>query len=114
VREDHKAVFVYTTWPSEAAAAAAGHRLVDAGVAACVNIVPGMTSIYRWQGATHADSETVMIVKTVAAALAGIEEIIRAVHPAEVPALAVFPVAGGGVDFLDWIAANSAAVQRPA
>ena len=112
MREDHKAVFVYTTWPDPEVAKAAGRQLVDRGAAACVNIIPGMVSIYRWKGATHSDGETVMIVKTVSDALAEVEDIVRAAHPAEVPAMAVLPVVGGGADFLNWISANAGLAGR--
>ncbi len=105
--EDHKAVFVYTTWPSQETAAAAGRDLVERALAACVNIVPGMTSIYRWDGQVCADSETVMIVKTIGTAVPAVEAAIRARHPATTPAIAVLPVVGGGADFLAWIAANA-------
>ncbi|MFZ4809223.1 MAG: divalent-cation tolerance protein CutA [Hyphomicrobiaceae bacterium] len=105
--EDHKAVFVYTTWPSEEAAATAGRELVEHALAACVNIVPRVTSIYRWDGQVCADREAVMIVKTIGAAVPAVEAAIRARHPATTPAIAVLPVVGGGADFLAWIEMNA-------
>ena len=57
-------VFVYTTYPSTVEAEAAGRTLVERNLAACVNILPGMISHYRWQGAVERGEETVMIVKT--------------------------------------------------
>jgi len=107
VSDDHKAVFVYTTWPSQDAAAAVGRDLVACALAACVNIVPSVTSIYRWDGHVCCESEAVMIVKTIAAAVPAVERAVRAQHPATTPAIAVLPVVSGGADFLAWIGANS-------
>ena len=59
-----RAVIVYTTWPTSVEAEAAGRILVERRLAACVNILPGMTSIYRWQGALERGEEAVMIIKT--------------------------------------------------
>lgn len=104
--ENDKAVFVYTTWPTLADATQAGQRLVETELAACVNILPGMTSIYRWQGKVESGSEAVMIVKTVSPALPSVERMIRALHPANTPAIATVDISGGGADFLAWISAN--------
>ncbi len=59
-----RAVFVYTTWPTTAEAEAAGRSLVERRLAACVNILPGMISHYRWEGKVERAEEAVMIVKT--------------------------------------------------
>ena len=112
MRDDDKAVFVYTTWPSAEAAAACGRRLVETGSAACVNILPGMTSIYRWQGVVESATEAVMIIKTLEGAVGAVEAIVRDVHEAEVPAFVVMPLSGGSRAFLDWIAENSSRNQR--
>ena len=59
-----RAVFVYTTWPSTVEAEQAGRALVERRLAACVNILPGMISHYRWEGTIERAEEAVMIVKT--------------------------------------------------
>ena len=82
-------VIVYTTYPSLVEAEAAGRRLVEEKLAACVNILPQMVSIYRWKGAVERADEVVMLVKT-RAALAGCV---------------------GEADYLDWIRAESAAAN---
>ena len=69
-----RAVFVYTTYPSVVEAETAGNTLVTAGLAACVNILPGMISVYRWQGAVERAQEAVMIIKT----RASLSETVRA------------------------------------
>ncbi len=102
-----KAVLIYSTFPSPEAAEAVGAHLVDQRLAACVNIIPGMTSIYRWQGERQKDSETVMIIKTRAALAETAIAEGRARHPYTNPAFVVLPVAGGAKDFLDWIRAET-------
>ncbi len=104
MQENDKAVLIYSTYPTAAAAEEAGTRLVDQALAACVNIWPGMTSIYVWQGERQRDSEAVMVIKTRAAlAEAAIAEAKRH-HPYSNPAFLVLPVESGAPDFLRWIA----------
>jgi periplasmic divalent cation tolerance protein len=104
MQENDKAVLIYSTFPTPEAAEQAGGMLVGQGLAACVNIWPGMTSIYIWQGQRHRDSEAVMVIKTRAAlAEAAIAEAKRH-HPYTNPAFLVLPVASGSQDFLRWIA----------
>ena len=102
-----KAVLIYSTFPNPEAAEAVGAHLVDARLAACVNIIPGMTSIYRWQGERQKDSETVMIIKTRAALAEKVIDEGRARHPYTNPAFLVLPVEGGAEAFLDWIRAET-------
>jgi periplasmic divalent cation tolerance protein len=64
LQENDKPVLVYATFPSGEVAETMGRQLVEQRLAACVNILPGMTSIYRWEGVIERDSEVVMIVKT--------------------------------------------------
>jgi periplasmic divalent cation tolerance protein len=104
-----KLVLVYATFPTTAAAELAGGRLVEEGLAACVNIIPGMVSIYRWEGRRHRDEEVVMLVKT-RAALA--QQVIAAGardHPHDNPAFLVLPVEGGAPAFMSWVEAQTAA-----
>lgn len=104
MQENDKAVLIYSTFPTAEAAEAAGTRLVDQALAACVNIWPGMTSIYVWQGQRQRDSEVVMVIKTRAAlADAAIAE-AKSQHPYGNPAFLVLPVQSGAPDFLRWIA----------
>jgi periplasmic divalent cation tolerance protein len=102
-----KAVLIYSTFPSPQAAEEAGSRLVEGGLAACVNIIAGMTSIYRWKGSLHRDSETVMVIKTRASLATRVIAETRALHPYDNPALIVLPVEGGSEDFIDWILAQT-------
>jgi periplasmic divalent cation tolerance protein len=117
VPENHKTnsddpVLVYATFPSPDEAERVGGVLVDRGLAACVNILPGMTSIYVWQGARHRDSEAVMIIKTRAALADEVVAEAKRLHPYDNPALVVIPVTGGSADFCRWIAGQTAAPVR--
>ncbi|WP_244616584.1 divalent-cation tolerance protein CutA [Starkeya nomas] len=95
---------IYTTWPGSVEAEAAGHAIVADGLAACVNILPGMVSIYRWQGEIERANEVVMLLKTRVDLAEAVAQAVRARHPYETPAVLFLPVIGGDADYLDWIA----------
>ncbi len=99
-------VTVLMTAPGAAEAEAVVRPLVEAGLAACGNILPGAASIYRWEGRVHRDPEALVILKTVRAQLAELLERARALHPYEVPELLVQPVEGGSEAYLDWVRAS--------
>jgi periplasmic divalent cation tolerance protein len=103
-----KAVLIYSTFPSRKAAEEEGTRLVDGALAACVNIIGGMTSIYLWEGACHRDEEAVMIVKTRHGLRARVIEEMRERHPYDNPALLIIPVEGGSDAFIHWICSQTA------
>ena len=78
-------------------------ELVERELAACVNVVPGVASTYRWEGAVHEDEETLLVVKTTQAALAGIDALLRAIHPYDTFELVSVAIEGGNGAYLDWI-----------
>lgn len=100
-------VLVYTTYPSLVEAEQAGRSLVEARLAACVNILPGMVSIYRWQGAIERADEVVMIIKTQPALAERVKAAVEANHPYDVPAILFIDTTGGGKPFIDWIFAET-------
>jgi periplasmic divalent cation tolerance protein len=108
VNENDKTVLIYSTFPSPEAAETVGGALVDRALAACVNILPGMTSIYVWQGERHRDAETVMVIKTRAQIADTVVAEARRMHPYKNPAFIVLPVSGGSADFLRWIEEQTA------
>jgi periplasmic divalent cation tolerance protein len=106
--ENDKPVLIYSTYPSPAEAERIGGMLVDRGLAACVNILSGMTAIYIWDGKRQRDAETVMLIKTRASlADTAIAESCK-LHPYTNPAFVVLPIEGGAADFLRWIAKQTA------
>jgi periplasmic divalent cation tolerance protein len=101
---DAAARVVLVTLPDEAAAEELVGRLVSERVVACGNIVPGLTSIYWWQGVVERATEVLVIFKTTAA---GAERLVRRVpelHPYDVPEVLVLPVEAGHEPYLDWVA----------
>lgn len=103
-QNDMTAILIYTTFPSESEAKKLGRALVEGGLAACVNIFPQMIAIFSWQGKVEEAGEAAMIVKTVKARAGDVLAEIKRLHPYAVPARLVLPLAGGGEDFLQWIA----------
>lgn len=100
-------VLVYTTYPSLVEAEQAGRLLVERGLAACVNILPGMRSIYRWQGAIEQADEVVMIVKTRDAQKDAVAAEVKRGHPYDTPAILFLTADGGDKAYIDWIVAES-------
>jgi periplasmic divalent cation tolerance protein len=102
--DDSAAMLVYTTFPSAEDAKRIGRVLVESRVAACVNIFPHMTSLYVWEGKLQEDGESAMIIKTTRGRVEKVLAEIKRLHPYSIPARLVVPLAGGGEDFLHWIA----------
>lgn len=91
------------TAPDAEVAARIARTLVEEHLAACVNLVPGVRSVYRWQGQLQEDAEVLLVVKTRADRVAALAERLRAVHPYELPELVALPVADGLQPYLDWV-----------
>lgn len=108
MNENDKPVLIYSTYPSAAEAERIGAMLVDRGLAACVNILPVMTSIYVWQGKRQRDSEVAMIIKTRSSLADTAIAEARALHSYDNPAFVVLPIDTGSPDFLRWIAEQTA------
>lgn len=96
-------VVVLTTVGPQHDARAIARALVEARLAACVNIVPRVDSIYRWEGRVHEDPEQLLIVKTVDARVDELREQLFALHPYEVPEFVVLPVAGTSAAYGAWL-----------
>ena len=100
---------VFMTAPDEALAAQIAQRLVEEELVACGNILPGVRSIYRWEGKVCDDPEVLVIFKTLAAKVPLVSERIRALHPYDCPEVVSVSVEGGSQAYLDWVGA----VVRP-
>lgn len=99
-------LIVLTTWPDPERAQVAARALVGDRLAACANIVPGVQSIYRWEGKIESASEVLMILKTSRARYPMLETRIRALHPYEVPEIVSLQVSDGLPAYLRWIGQN--------
>jgi periplasmic divalent cation tolerance protein len=102
-------VLVLTTFAAQADIDGVARALVDERLAACVNILPPMRSIYRWKGEVEDAAERQVVIKTQAAAVDRLTARLRDLHPYEVPELLVVPIDGGGADYLAWIRESTSA-----
>jgi periplasmic divalent cation tolerance protein len=91
------------TCPDQATAEALAGSLVEQGLAACVNIVPGVLSMYRWQGSLVRDSEVLLLIKTTAQRLAELTAQIERQHPYDVPEVIAHPIVAGLDNYLEWV-----------
>ena len=96
-------VVVLTTLPAAADAGAFAAAIVDSRLAACVNLLPVMESVYRWEGAVQRDSERQLLMKTSGECVAALWERVRALHPYDVPEFIVLPIVDGNDAYLRWI-----------
>lgn len=87
----------------EPKAAAFARELVDHRLAACVNIIPGVRSIYRWQDKIHDEREAVLLIKAAPRTLGGFEERFVELHPYEKPELVLIPIEEGSKDYFYWV-----------
>ncbi|QEP42005.1 divalent-cation tolerance protein CutA [Ectothiorhodospiraceae bacterium BW-2] len=93
----------YTTCPGQKSAEELAQRLVEARLAACVNVVPTIRSFYRWEERVEQSEEWLLLIKTRRDRLAAIEAYLLEHHPYEVPALIATVADSGSVPYLDWI-----------
>jgi len=96
-------LLVLTNLPDEASAHALATALIEARLAACVNILAPCRSVYRWQGRIEDATEVPLLIKTTAERYAALEAAIRAQHPYELPEIIAVPVDRGLPDYLAWL-----------
>ena len=101
-----RAIVVVTTVGTEEQAYTIAREIVARRQAACVNIVPGIRSIYRWKGKICKDGELLLIIKTLEDEFEGVTATIRELHSYELPEILTFNVGRGEQRFLDWIASS--------
>jgi periplasmic divalent cation tolerance protein len=100
---DPAAAIVLTTLGAGADAAALARALVDERLAACVNVIGPVTSIYRWNGTVEQDTEQQLVIKTTVAALPALEARLKQLHPYELPEFLVLQPSGGSEAYLAWV-----------
>jgi periplasmic divalent cation tolerance protein len=96
-------VVVLVTTPDADTAARIARTLVEEKLAACGNVLPGVRSIYRWQGKVEEAQETLLVLKTARARFKEIVDRVRALHPYEVPEVVAVPIEAGFDGYLDWV-----------
>jgi len=96
-------VVVLTTLPGDADAATFAHALVEDHLAACVNLLPAMESVYRWEGRIDRDVERQVVIKTARDRVMALWERVQDLHPYDVPEFIVLPVVDGNAAYLQWV-----------
>jgi periplasmic divalent cation tolerance protein len=102
-------VIILTNLPDRESAVGLAQALVAKRLAACVNVLPECTSVYRWKGAVENAREVPVLVKTRAARYAEVEAAIRGLHPYELPEIIAVPLVHGFADYLRWVADETGA-----
>ena len=100
-------LLVVTNCPDEETANAIALAVVEAGLAACVNILPRVQSIYRWQGKVESATEIPLLIKSTAALYPALQAAIAQRHPYDVPEIIALPIARGLPAYLNWVAAET-------
>jgi periplasmic divalent cation tolerance protein len=100
----------FCTCPDRASAESLAQRLVDERLAACVNLLPGATSIYRWEGQIERAEEVLLLVKTVRVRLDALKALVAAHHPYACPELVALEAVGGLPAYLRWVVSETTAV----
>ncbi|EPS68134.1 hypothetical protein M569_06640, partial [Genlisea aurea] len=100
-------IVVYVTVPNKEAGIKLAKSIVKERLAACVNRVPGVESIYEWKGEIQSDSEELLIIKTRESLLGPLTDHVKANHEYEVPEVISLPILGGNVQYLEWIKSST-------
>jgi periplasmic divalent cation tolerance protein len=97
------ALEIHITCPNRQQAAGMARALVEERLAACVNIIDGVRSVFQWNGTLHEEDEVLCLVKTRAELLPALSVRVRELHPYEVPEILAFEVTAGSPAYLDWL-----------
>ena len=103
----HSLVQVITTFGSPADAAEIGRTLVQEHLAACAQVLPGLTSIYMWEGMLRHDDEAMLILKTTTEAWPSLRDRLAELHPYETPEIIAIPVEHASYGYLAWVRENT-------
>ena len=104
---DAQVLLVMSNMPDKASAQALARTLVEAKLAACVNILPGVQSVYRWQGQIEQADEVTLLIKTTPQHYAQLQRALVDVHPYDVPEVIALPVTEGYAPYLHWVVAET-------
>tara|TARA_B100001250_G_scaffold409786_1_gene434835 strand:- start:323 stop:649 length:327 start_codon:yes stop_codon:yes gene_type:complete len=101
--DNTKSILVLCTSPDPASAKSIAEKLVNEKLAACVNVIPGVQSIFRWQGTIDHANENILVIKTKDNLYSELEERIKELHPYELPEIISVSIEKGLLKYLDWI-----------
>jgi len=104
---DKNQLVIFCTCPDRKSAEGIATALVDERLAACVNLLPGLTSIYRWQDSVRREPECLLLIKSTAACFEALRSRLRTLHPYEVPEIIALPVSHGDPAYLRWLTENT-------
>jgi periplasmic divalent cation tolerance protein len=105
--KDEKYILVLCTAPTQEVAKKMGDEIVSAKLAACVNIIPGIHSIYRWKGEVCTEPEVLLLIKTVQGHFKALKSKIKEIHPYEVPEIIAITIEAGEREYLNWISSET-------
>ncbi|MEQ8321662.1 MAG: divalent-cation tolerance protein CutA [Rhodospirillales bacterium] len=100
-------VVLYITVPTREEGIAIGRVLVDENLAACANVIDGLTSIFRWEGTVQEEGEALLIAKTERSLIDAATDLVKLEHSYDCPCVVALPIVGGNSQFIDWIAAET-------
>jgi periplasmic divalent cation tolerance protein len=103
-----QAILVLTNVPDSECAQLIARTLVEARLAACVNLLPAVQSIYRWQGQIEEATEITLLIKTTSQQVDSLQKAIVKLHPYDVPEIIATPIVAGYAPYLQWIATETA------
>jgi periplasmic divalent cation tolerance protein len=103
MRADTGVVIVLTNFPDRGSALAIAAQLVEAKLAACVNVLDGCTSVYRWKSKLESEREVPVLVKTRSELFDQVRAVIRSGHPYELPEILAVPVSAGLAEYVSWV-----------
>lgn len=103
-----RACLVYVTAPDEETAIGLARLLLNRRLCGCVNVVPGLRSLYWWEGKLADEAEALLTVKTLPSLVDEVVRAVREAHPYSVPAILVLPVVGGDAEYIRWLAGECA------
>eukprot|EP00200_Dunaliella_tertiolecta_P003429 CAMPEP_0202339062 /NCGR_PEP_ID=MMETSP1126-20121109/1089_1 /ASSEMBLY_ACC=CAM_ASM_000457 /TAXON_ID=3047 /ORGANISM="Dunaliella tertiolecta, Strain CCMP1320" /LENGTH=124 /DNA_ID=CAMNT_0048929567 /DNA_START=477 /DNA_END=851 /DNA_ORIENTATION=+ len=100
-------MIAYVTCGNQESANKLSDQLIEANLAACVNIVPGLTSVYKWEGKVEHDQELLLIIKTKESLMPELTEFVKKNHPYDEPEVIGLPVQAGSPSYLSWVLSNT-------
>ena len=106
MQESSEHIVILNTCPDKDTGEKIARALVDAKLAACVNIIPGVISTYRWKGEICRDEEALLLIKTRTADFKEVENMIKKLHPYDVPEIIALPITKGSKEYLEWLSAG--------